>query len=298
MGWLPVVVGVDASPEGAMAATVGWTVALRAGVPCYLLHVMREPSHLGLGARAAEEGERITQQLRESERKTVQEALAGQVPEAALEQLEVRMGNPAWVLAQVVSAHGAGLLVLGGKHHPAPVRWFGGSTVHHTVRTVDIPLLVVTPSASAFSRVLVAIDLSDASAATLDGALKFCKPFDAQLRVLHVVEPLPSIPDVGIQLDEGEHLRLAEAGAAEFIAGLSTELRLEQIVRCGAPARTVADEAAQWGADLVIVGSHGKGWVDRVLLGSTTEQLLNRLPCSVLVIPIRSLRQTQEQSPP
>jgi len=40
--------------------------------------------------------------------------------------------------------------------------------------------------------------------------------------------------------------------------------------------------------DLVIVGSHGKGWVDRVLLGSTTERLLNKLPCPVLVIPVRA----------
>jgi len=280
-----------------MAATVGWTVAQRAGVPCHLVHVMAEPSHLGLGARAAEEGERISRQLHEAERKTIQGALAGQAPDVALAQIEVRMGNPAWVLAQAVSEYAAGLLVLGGKHHAAPVRWFGGSTVHHTVRTVDIPLLVVTPPASAFAKVLVAIDLSDATPATLAGALEFSGPFETQLRVLHVVEPLPSIPDVGIQLDEGEHLRLAEAGAAELIAGLDTQLELEHIVRCGAPARTVADEAAQWGADLVIVGSHGKGWVDRVLLGSTTERLLNRLPCSVLVIPIRSPHQTREQPP-
>ena len=40
-----------------------------------------------------------------------------------------------------------------------------------------------------------------------------------------------------------------------------------------------------WGADLVVLGSHGKGWVDRMLLGSTTERLLSHLPTSMLVIP-------------
>jgi len=288
MAWQPVVVGVDASPEGAMAATVGWTVAQRAEVPCHLLHVMREPSHLAFGGRAAEEGERITQQLLQAEREAIQEAQAGQIPAEALARLEVRMGNPAWILAQAVSEYNAGLLVLGGKHHAAPVRWFGGSTVHHTVRTVDVPLLVTTPGTTTLAKALVAIDLSDATAATLAGAVAFAAPFVTEMRVLHVVEPLPSIPDVGIQLDEGEHLRLAEAGTAELVASLELDAPLEHVVRCGAPARTVAEEAAQWAADLVIVGSHGKGWVDRVLLGSTTERLLNRLPCSVLVIPIRS----------
>ncbi|MGD8727028.1 MAG: universal stress protein [Gemmatimonadales bacterium] len=288
MAGQPVVVGVDASPEGALAGTIGWRVAQQAKVSCHLVHVMREPSHLGLGARNAEEGGRITRQLLQAERQTIEESLAGQVPPQALEYLEVRMGNPAWVLAQAVSDRAAGLLVLGGKHHAAPVRWFGGSTVHHTVRTVDVPLLVTTPGALTFSRVLVAVDLSDAAQETLEGALTFAAPFGAEIRVLHVVEPLPSIPDVGIQLDEGEHLRLAEVATTELATGQGLDTSLEQVVRCGAPARTVAEEAAQWEADLVVVGSHGKGWVDRVLLGSTTERLLNRLPCSVLVIPIRA----------
>jgi nucleotide-binding universal stress UspA family protein len=228
------------------------------------------------------------QHLLMTERQTICDTLAGQVPGEALDCIDVRMGNPAWVLDQAVGEYEAGLLVLGGKHHAAPVRWFGGSTVHHTVRTVDVPLLVTTPTVAGFSKIIVAIDLSDATPATLTGAIQFATPLTAQLRVLHVVEPLPSIPDVGIQLDEGEHLRLAEVGVRELVDELRPELPLEQAVRCGAPARTVAEEATQWGADLVVVGSHGKGWVDRVLLGSTTERLLNRLPCSVLVIPIRS----------
>jgi nucleotide-binding universal stress UspA family protein len=44
--------------------------------------------------------------------------------------------------------------------------------------------------------------------------------------------------------------------------------------------------AADDDSDLVIVGSHGKGWVDRLLIGSVTEQILSALPASVLVIPV------------
>lgn len=292
MTWQPVVVGVDTSPEGAQAAAAGWGIAQTAGADCRLLHVVKEPSHIDADTSAGSETEQLTKEMMRAARRTVEETLAHAVPSHALEHLEVRSGNAAWVLAQAVAEAGAGLLVLGGKHHAAPVRWFGGSTVHHVVRTVDVPLLVTTSAAQAFARVLVAVDLSEAAPATLRGALAFAAPFGATVRVLHVVEPLPSIPDVGIQLDEGEHLRLAEAGTAELIATLDLDVPVEQVVRCGAPARTVAEEASQWGGDLVVVGTHGKGWVDRVLLGSTTERLLNRLPCSVLVIPVGSPKPT------
>ncbi len=47
------------------------------------------------------------------------------------------------------------------------------------------------------------------------------------------------------------------------------------------------NEAAAWRAELIVVGSHGKGWIDRLLIGSVTEDLLNNLPCAVLVVPVR-----------
>jgi len=284
----PVVVGVDASSEAALAVSLGSAVADAAGVECHLVHVLGKPAQQALERRAADEQDRIMQQLVQTARHSVRAALPDVVKAAMAERLEVRVGNPAWELRRTVAECGAGLLVLGGKHHPAPVRWFGGSTVHHAVRTVDVPLLVTAPCRATFSKVLVAIDLSDAAQPTLQAALEFSALFDAAVRVLHVVEPLPSIPDVGIQLDEGEHLRLAEVGTSELVASVSESTTVDQVVRCGASARAIADEAGQWEADLVIVGSHGKGWVDRVLLGSTTERLLNKLPCPVLVIPVRA----------
>jgi hypothetical protein len=59
----------------------------------------------------------------------------------------------------------------------------------------------------------------------------------------------------------------------------------DQVVRTGPAVETILAEVAAWQADVLVVGSHGKGWVDRLLVGSTTEQLVNALPASVLVIP-------------
>ena len=66
-----------------------------------------------------------------------------------------------------------------------------------------------------------------------------------------------------------------------------------KVVRRGAPVDAIADEAAAWRADVIVVGSHGKSWVDRLLIGSVTEALLNDLPAAVLVIPVAApARQT------
>jgi len=47
----------------------------------------------------------------------------------------------------------------------------------------------------------------------------------------------------------------------------------------------ILHEAAEWRADLLVVGSHGKGWGKRMLVGSVTERLINHLPASLLVVP-------------
>ena len=59
----------------------------------------------------------------------------------------------------------------------------------------------------------------------------------------------------------------------------------EKVVRYGMPADRITEEAAAWEADLLVVASHGKGWLDRLLIGSVTERLLNQLPTSLLVLP-------------
>jgi nucleotide-binding universal stress UspA family protein len=70
---------------------------------------------------------------------------------------------------------------------------------------------------------------------------------------------------------------------------------VKKVLRYGTPVESIMLEAADWEADVVVVGSHGKGWVDRVLIGSVTERLLNRLPTSVLVVPVYA--RVKEQAP-
>ena len=80
--------------------------------------------------------------------------------------------------------------------------------------------------------------------------------------------------------------RSSERAVRSEIPELLKDAAADIVVRRGRAAAVITSEARQWNADLVVVGSHGKGWVDRLLIGSTSERLLNVLPASVLVVPV------------
>ncbi|MDO8666403.1 MAG: universal stress protein, partial [Gemmatimonadales bacterium] len=79
-------------------------------------------------------------------------------------------------------------------------------------------------------------------------------------------------------------------GAEQYVESkvwpLVTLAGAETVIRRGRSAAVIVNEVEQWRADLVVVGSHGKGWVDRFLIGSTSERLLHLLPTLTLVVPV------------
>ena len=68
----------------------------------------------------------------------------------------------------------------------------------------------------------------------------------------------------------------------EYFPGAEIDLTTQ--IGVGAPEQILIEEAKEWNADLVVVGSHGRGFWGRMLLGSTTDALVHHAPCSVLVV--------------
>jgi nucleotide-binding universal stress UspA family protein len=219
----------------------------------------------------------------------VERVLAGAVPRPVLELLDVRFGPPGPVIQSIVAQWDAGMIVLGGKYHSALGRWLGGSTAHHLARTAQVPVLVTGPSAADIVRILVAVDLSDAAVPTLAYAQRLAGTLGAELSVLYVVEPVPTplnphLPIVSRPDPEQAALRSTD----RFERMIQTSVHYpdaKHLIRRGLAAPVVLEEARAWQADLVVVGSHSKGWVDRLVLGSVTQQLLGNLSTSVLVVP-------------
>jgi nucleotide-binding universal stress UspA family protein len=280
MSWKPIVVGVDASCEAADAVAFAARTAARAGTSVQLVHAIRD-----VLASSHVPDSRYRTALIEQARAQLVAVLRGAVPQDALATLVVRLGPTPAVLKQIEAEVGSGLVVLGGKHHSALGRWLGGSTSLDVARTTDVPLLVTAGPATAVRRMLVAVDLSGAAAHTLIAAERYAALFGAELRVLSVVEALPVIPDISPPYDFTEYYKLCEEQLRLEIWPLIHAPHAEKVLRHGTAVETIIGEATRWRADLLVVGSHGKGWAQRLLLGSVTERMLNDLPTSLLVIP-------------
>jgi nucleotide-binding universal stress UspA family protein len=277
MSWQPIVVGVDASPEAATAAVFAVAAAQRAATTYRLVHASRNVPH----------SDRYPYPLLdEPARAPIVAAVGNRVPPTALDALTVREGTPAAVLNRVVDELGAELVVLGGKHHSTVGRWLGGSTGVNVARTTLVPVLV-TVGAPVIRRVLVALDPSAVAGPTLAAAERYAALFGAKLRALSVVEPLPVLSEVP-QPDMTEYYQVWEETLAHDVWPLIRAPGVETIVRRGVALDAIQREAAEWHADLLVVGSHGKGWVTRALVGSVTERLINHLPTSLLVVPARA----------
>jgi nucleotide-binding universal stress UspA family protein len=284
MSWGPIVVGVDASPAAAGAAAVGERIAQLASAPCQLIHAVRD-AWAPLVAVSMDPQVADMQKLQLAvARQRVNDALDGAVSDTLRRTLDVVFGPAAVVLRQAMQSRRPGVVVLGGKHHSVLERWIGGSTALHVVRAARVPVLITAGTPTNFRRVLVAADLSKASGPTIGLAQRFAKLVGAELRVLSVFEPLPNL-DAVPPIEPSQYFALAQETLERDVWPL-VRMPAEKLVRHGTVVDTLLREATDWNADVLVVGSHGKGWAQRVLLGSVTEQLINQLPTSLLVAPV------------
>lgn len=282
MRWKPILVGIDGSPESLRAARLGWQLAEAAGTACYFLHAVRAP---GL-ASAAATGRTPPTQLRHDAQREIRAKLRGVVPAAALERVHAQVGRAALALADEAARRAAGLVLLGGKRRGAVARGVAGSTAHYLVRRLKIPVLVTGPLVAPIQRVLAAVDLSHASRLTLRTADQVAAALQARVRALHVLEPVRLGLDARIALRQAQYDRKTRDAFPHFVRAMVTGSPAEAVIRRGPATDTVIAEARRWKAGLVVVGSQGKGWVDRLLIGSTTERLLDVLPAAILVVPV------------
>lgn len=145
-------------------------------------------------------------------------------------------------------------------------------------------------------RILCPIDLSDASQHALEHAVAAAKWFEAHITLLHVYGtpqfvPAPEMPGYVPLVpspepeDTIEHLT---ERVRRFCSSVLIDRSVEILVRKGDPAKEIVRLAEQIPADLLVMGTHGRGGFERLFLGSVTEKVLRSTPSAVLTVPPRS----------
>jgi len=281
----PVVVGVDGSPQSIGAAALAWRIARAANAPCLMITVLPDLWTPGITGDVAV-GPALFDALVAEVRDQLATELGSTIPASVRNALVVRTGRPGPKLLAFAREQGAGVIVVGARPRGVMARSLGGSTAHHLVRTADVPVLVAEHKTAAPRRLLVAIDLINAPP-VLATARRMAELLKLRLRALHVVEPSKFSTRIPLPVDQDALSRKARTTFERLLdADLPNLAAEDRVVRRGHAEEVIAEEAATWQADFLVIGSHGRGWIDRMLVGSTTERLLNSLPTSLMVVPI------------
>lgn len=143
----------------------------------------------------------------------------------------------------------------------------------------------------AVKNVLVATDFGEASDRALEYGRELARTFGASLHILHVVENFVAryatdagyinFPDIQAQFEES-----AAAGLKRLMSDDDRRtLRVKGVVRTSSsPAAEIAAYAGSEGIDLIVIGTHGRGALAHLLMGSVAERVVRIAPCPVLTV--------------
>jgi nucleotide-binding universal stress UspA family protein len=208
----------------------------------------------------------------------------------------VIQGHARSSIVEYAEGWGADFVIVGSHGHGAFARLLLGSVAQAVVRhapcSVEVVRAAIPESARTrrAMRILLGTDGSDCSIAAARSVAERPWPEGSEVSVLsavHVVEPptgwyvdSKSIDRLRSEADEQAQQSLADARKILVPAGLKVMTALLR----GDPRAVIVDQAKEWNADLLVLGSHGRRGLTRMFLGSVSEAVVTHAHCSVEVI--------------
>ena len=209
----------------------------------------------------------------------------------AVEQAAVLIqdGDPAEMIERLTLSQGIDLIVTGiareGLFASRPV--ILGRTVERLLRRLPVPILIVRNRPRApYRHILVTTDFSEASAYALQVALSFFQ--HQQLHLLHAFDVPRPVGTAPLHLHIESFRQTHEIELHEFLASLVLPVEARQqlvpLVELGHPAQVVGEYVRDRDADLVVLGTRGRGAMLEAFIGSTAKSILSSLACDALVV--------------
>ena len=291
-----ILVPVDFSPDADQAVADAIEIARSADAEIDLLHVWRTPIQAGLP-----EAGLVPIDAVDAIRKADEEKLNAQA--ASIRDQGVRcnahlIDGIAWhEIVEAVASFHADLIVVGTRGRTGLKHLVMGSVAERVTRHASCPVLTVKADASRGGIrpevVLVPTDFSP----TARQALKLAEEVAAAMGPSRLILAHAYYVPVELEMlissegsaDDGRLLgRISEAAAAELERILEdlqeAGMSVEYVARHGSPERVIADLATENQADLIVMGTHGRTGVSRMLMGSVAEYVVRVAPCPVLTV--------------
>lgn len=285
----PIVAATDFSSDANRAVLRAALIARQQGAELHLLHVA-SPLALYPG-----------QDVGPADDATISAGL-GEQTEATARVLRERYGIRVRVARRLGRAHGqiadyaaevdAGLVVVGARGRSPLLRLLLGSTAWRLLRVCRRPVLIVRGEPVApYGRVLAAVDFFPHSRAVVEWARRLAA--DGRLQILHALEPLDEsdlrargVDGAAIKQQREEMRGIAENLMASLCASVpgGVETGLESQIVPGYPSALILESAADWRAELIVLGRQGCGGLEDFLLGSVSKDVTQEAVCDVLLV--------------
>ncbi len=146
-------------------------------------------------------------------------------------------------------------------------------------------------------RILIAIDDSQPAKWAVDVGLGLAEQIAGKVMLLHVIEPRPIVPGRELARLAASVLRdQAEALLMQARLSFPLAVEVETALRDGVfPAPEILAVAKEWKADVIILGTRGRGRLEELVLGSTADAVMRRSPCPVITVASEPKSQSIEQ---
>ncbi len=308
-----ILVPLDGSPRAERALPVAARIAQASAGSVVLLQVISPPVDCSGGLAPAP---LITEQLFETELAEATSYLTTMTQSEQLREIptqtEVRFGLPVPHILGVVESQAVDLIVLCSHGRTGFTRWVLGSVAQRVIHHSPVPVLVLREGGPALPEAgtatahplcaVVALDGSPlAETALLPAAhlvAALAAPLQATLHVMHVIKPLASATDEGVSpQDDAEAVEQAQAylvSVREYLLERASDLNLTvtwSVTRASDVAQAIITTAEQAAGvargstcDLLVTATHGRGGLERWVMGSVTERVLEGTKLPMLVV--------------
>jgi nucleotide-binding universal stress UspA family protein len=277
---------VDFFPASDAAVNYAAGIAANYGAGIHLLHVVT-PVVTG-GFEFSLDTREITTSVKQKAEEELS-ALAAKFKEAGIStDYEVSVGDVYDEIKMAIEDLKPEIVVMGTHGRRGVERWFMGSTTEKLMRHSPVPLITISGAgekvgAPRFSRILVTTDFSEGTSDALAYAFSVAQENESKITLLHVIHDVAA--DVSGKyresLIEGVQKQLEDLVPPEA----TTWCDVSSLVEIGVPYRVIPRVLEDEKIDLLVMNIHGKGMLDRALLGSTAERVVRMARCPVMLIP-------------